>query len=272
MNDGTYNFEDTLLDPKDGNKKNDHEEATVISNGNDADRTFDATVISNKNNGTVPPPLKNSDDRSRQALPPEIPDGNRRAGICYNYHYIDNEPCPRCLDRTVQRVGLTDPFVCDFCGHDLTPIEETPEETAFNGAPVQPTQKRRGLRLALVISAAVVAMAVIVVGAMLIFSAEDETSENTKATEQQDAAATDRPTELKLSYGTWEGPQKYGMPNGQGTMRFTVKRLVSQFDPRATVAQPGDYLIGDYDSGQLISGQLYRTDGSTVYISTVIPK
>ena len=65
----------------------------------------------------------------------------------------------------------------------------------------------------------------------------------------------------QLSYGEWDGEIRLNQPHGQGTLTFTKQRLISQFDPQARVAHPGDYIIGEYDTGQLVRGRLYRTDG-----------
>lgn len=69
-----------------------------------------------------------------------------------------------------------------------------------------------------------------------------------------------------LSYGEWDGQFRYGQPDGNGTLKFSEQRLISQFDPKHTVARPGDYIIGEYDNGQLIHGRLYRTNGTTTDI------
>lgn len=68
-------------------------------------------------------------------------------------------------------------------------------------------------------------------------------------------------TATQLSYGEWDGEIRLNQPHGQGTLTFTKQRLISQFDPQARVAHPGDYIIGEYDTGQLVRGRLYRTDG-----------
>lgn len=75
--------------------------------------------------------------------------------------------------------------------------------------------------------------------------------------------------ETKLSYGIWTGEFLYDQPHGSGTLKYTQQRLISQFDPEHTVARPGDYIIGEFDNGQLLRGKLYRIDGTTVQIDIV---
>lgn len=80
----------------------------------------------------------------------------------------------------------------------------------------------------------------------------------TPAASPQDAAI-----ESQLSYGVWTGEIRYNQPHGSGTLKYTSRRLISQFDKEARVAHPGDYIIGEFDTGQLLSGRLYRTNGTT---------
>lgn len=94
-----------------------------------------------------------------------------------------------------------------------------------------------------------------------------------EATEQQGAPSAQRQINIPasqpenaLSYGEWDGQFRYGQPHGNGTLKFSERRLISMFDKKHTVAQPGDYIIGEYYNGQLIHGRLYRTNGTTTDI------
>ena len=60
-----------------------------------------------------------------------------------------------------------------------------------------------------------------------------------------------------LDYGTWSGAWKNGQPNGTGTMTYTKERLIDSRDPKKRVAQPGDYIIGEYSNGRLVQGKWY---------------
>ena len=67
------------------------------------------------------------------------------------------------------------------------------------------------------------------------------------------------PTESKgsLDYGKWSGAWKNGQPNGTGTMTYTKEHLIDSRDPKKRVAQPGDYIIGEFSNGRLVQGKWY---------------
>lgn len=139
-------------------------------------------------------------------------------------------------------------------------------------APKAPVDDRRKSRLTMIWILIVIALAVIA-GLIIIIIGRDRPTPNIVKEGSQSATYSATLTQKssensQLSYGTWTGEMRYGQPHGQGTLKYTEQRLVSQFDPNGTVARPGDYVIGEFDSGQLVSGKLYRTDGTTVDIAT----
>lgn len=140
--------------------------------------------------------------------------------------------------------------------------------------PVEVNDERRKSRLTMLWILIVIALAVIA-ALIIIIIGKDSNGPNIVKEGAQSASYTATLTKgnndsSQLSYGTWTGELRYGQPHGQGTLKYTEQRLISQFDPKGTVAHPGDYVIGEFDSGQLISGRLYRVDGSTVDIATGI--
>ena len=60
-----------------------------------------------------------------------------------------------------------------------------------------------------------------------------------------------------LDYGKWSGAWKNGQPNGTGTMTYTKEHLIDSRDPKKRVAQPGDYIIGEFSNGRLVQGKWY---------------
>lgn len=72
---------------------------------------------------------------------------------------------------------------------------------------------------------------------------------------------------LSFGYATWEGAAVNGKPDGKGKLTFQTKHRV--VNSRPDEANPGDYFIGTYDAGSLISGKLYDKDGNV--ITTIIP-
>lgn len=113
---------------------------------------------------------------------------------------------------------------------------------------------------------------VIILATLIVWISVDSTSSHSKPIQSFNSInslATDDASEL--SYGKWSGATKQGQPHGNGTLEFTSRRLVSQFDRKATVANPGDYVIGEYNNGQLLHGRLYRTNGTTTDILCTPP-
>ena len=61
----------------------------------------------------------------------------------------------------------------------------------------------------------------------------------------------------RLDYGKWSGAWKNGQPNGNGTMTYTKEHLIDSRDPKKRVAQPGDYIIGEFSNGRLVQGRWF---------------
>lgn len=79
-----------------------------------------------------------------------------------------------------------------------------------------------------------------------------------------------RPTEKKspvtsnhkLSYGTWTGGWKNGQPHGAGTLTYSTSRKIDSRDSKGRVAQPGEYIVGEWDNGHLVQGRWFKKDGT----------
>ncbi|TSA36049.1 MAG: TIR domain-containing protein [Porphyromonadaceae bacterium] len=55
----------------------------------------------------------------------------------------------------------------------------------------------------------------------------------------------------------YEGQMKAGKMHGNGTYQYASKQLISQYDPRERYAEPGDYIEGVWNKGELYYGTLY---------------
>lgn len=53
------------------------------------------------------------------------------------------------------------------------------------------------------------------------------------------------------------GEVKNNKPNGWGTVTFSASRLISEDDPKKTIAEAGDYFTGVWSDGKPQSGKLY---------------
>ena len=87
-------------------------------------------------------------------------------------------------------------------------------------------------------------------------AAEQARLDSIKAAEEA-AKSVKKVSKGSLDYGKWSGAWKNGQPNGTGTMTYTKEHLIDSRDPKKRVAQPGDYIIGEYSNGRLVQGKWY---------------
>ena len=87
-------------------------------------------------------------------------------------------------------------------------------------------------------------------------AAEQARLDSIKAAEEA-AKAVKKVSKGSLDYGKWSGAWKNGQPNGTGTMTYTKEHLIDSRDPKKRVAQPGDYIIGEFSNGRLVQGKWY---------------
>lgn len=65
-----------------------------------------------------------------------------------------------------------------------------------------------------------------------------------------------------LGYGTWTGNLRNGQPHGMGTMTYSTSHTIDSRDSRGRVAQPGEYIVGEWDNGHLVQGRWFKKDGT----------
>ena len=87
-------------------------------------------------------------------------------------------------------------------------------------------------------------------------AAEQARLDSIKAAEEA-AKSVKKVSKGSLDYGKWTGAWKNGQPNGTGTMTYTKERLIDSRDPKKRVAQPGDYIIGEFSNGRLVQGKWF---------------
>ena len=87
-------------------------------------------------------------------------------------------------------------------------------------------------------------------------AAEQARLDSIKAAEEA-AKSIKKVSKGSLDYGKWSGAWKNGQPNGTGTMTYTKERLIDSRDPKKRVAQPGDYIIGEFSNGRLVQGKWF---------------
>lgn len=82
------------------------------------------------------------------------------------------------------------------------------------------------------------------------------------------APEASRPQPAGPTCGTFSGTLKNGYPHGTGTLTFSVSRRIDSHDQQNRMAQPGDYLIGEWDNGHLIQARWY--DASNNLKETIV--
>lgn len=65
-----------------------------------------------------------------------------------------------------------------------------------------------------------------------------------------------------LGYAKFAGSMKNGQPHGQGRMTFTSSHLIDSRDSKGRIADAGDYVIGEWNNGNLVQGRWYGSDGN----------
>lgn len=64
---------------------------------------------------------------------------------------------------------------------------------------------------------------------------------------------------LDLGYAIYKGRIKNGLPHDEnGRMSFKEKYLIDKRDSQKRMAEPGDYIIGEYVDGKLVQGVWYN--------------
>lgn len=70
------------------------------------------------------------------------------------------------------------------------------------------------------------------------------------------------PASHSLGYGKWSGSWRNGQPHGSGTLTYSRSQRIDSRDMKGRVAQPGEYIIGEWDNGHLVQGRWFKNDGT----------
>lgn len=95
---------------------------------------------------------------------------------------------------------------------------------------------------------------------------EQKVAEKPKAAQKKETTAPTpqkASSEHKLGYGVWKGGWRNGKPHDtHGTMRYTEAHLIDSRDPKKRMAEPGDYIIGEWADGKLVQGVWYDSSNT----------
>lgn len=209
--------------------------------------------------------------------------------VRFRYGRCLNDECENCKSKTVIEIPARKDFVCPVCGKELH--ECPPPKKKSNGM-------LYGIIAAVVVIAGVVAWISLSGGndeyvvpeeekvATEVVTVEEslDTAEPEPVVEEvppvEDAKPENKPVENKpavstsrskdLGYATWKGALKNGQPNDEnGTMTYKESHRIDSRDPQARVAEPGDYIIGEFVDGKLVQG-IWYDKSNTVKGSIII--
>ena len=208
----------------------------------------------------------------------------------FRYGMCLNDECPCCKEKKLQQISMRKDFVCEECGKELREarppkrkpkwpifvgigavavviivlcvvlipggdrsevVESTPVENTDSMAAEAAEQARLDSIKALEEAAEAARLAEEAAAA-----AEQARLDSIKAAEEA-AKSVKKVSKGSLDYGKWSGAWKNGQPNGTGTMTYTKEHLIDSRDPKKRVAQPGDYIIGEFSNGRLVQGKWF---------------
>lgn len=124
----------------------------------------------------------------------------------------------------------------------------------------------------------------LIVGAIILFASKSDSKQKTIKTEQEVKQMPEKPTQAKpeevdkpekptttppgnqtktFSDGSkYVGEIKNGKMHGLGTYYYGERQLISQKDLKKRYAEKGDYLIGEFYEGNVVSGKLYDSQNN----------
>ncbi len=212
-----------------------------------------------------------------------------RYGICLN----DN--CEKCKSKEVQEIPARKDFVCQNpeCGK---PLRECPPPKKSNnmkllciisaavvvlggiGAAIafsgsgEETPKQEPVTVAPTDSDSIKAAKIAAENQRLKDSLAAIEAANAKKqavpTEKPASAPAPKPAKPAASsskdfgYATFKGTLKNGVPDDvNGRLIFNSSHVIDSRDPKARMAEAGDYVIGEFSEGHLVQGIWYDTDG-----------
>ena len=205
-----------------------------------------------------------------------------RYGLCLN----DN--CSKSKAKEIQQVNGRKEFVCEECGK---PLRECPPPRSWwnkNGKTLlgvfavvvvfgvgcflvmSPKSGRNAEPLANTVPEVIEEPSVTPIDSVL--TVEEQLAPVPEKKEAEPAKKTSVPVNnsLDLGYATYKGRVKSGVPHDEnGRMTFKEKHLIDKRDSQKRMAEPGDYIIGEYVNGKLVQGVWYN-EKNTVKGSIII--
>ena len=67
-----------------------------------------------------------------------------------------------------------------------------------------------------------------------------------------------------LPYGTYTGESKNGKPHGMGKLVYSKAMVINSHDPKKRMAQPGEYVQGQFVNGEITIGKHFDASGNLI--------
>ncbi|MBD5233968.1 MAG: hypothetical protein HDS65_07320 [Bacteroidales bacterium] len=223
---------------------------------------------------------------------------NRNEHLRYRYGICLNDSCEKCKSKEAQQIPARKDLVCESCGK---PLRECPPPKSFvqkygkyigigvaavviiggiatycllpskNGGSAEThvadsivdsisEAMNDSLRAKAYADSVKIAKADSIL--LVAENAKDEVKPQTTPAQPKPQTSASSSSSHRLSYGTWNGGMKNGQPHGNGTMTYSTSRTIDSRDPKGRVAQPGEYIVGEWDNGHLVQGRWFKNDGS----------
>jgi len=82
-----------------------------------------------------------------------------------------------------------------------------------------------------------------------------------KPVEQENTSPAVKKT-LNIKVNSYYGDVRNGKPDGKGRLTYSAHERISEYDTRETMSEPGDYLDGKWNNGELERGTLFDKEGN----------
>lgn len=204
----------------------------------------------------------------------------------YRYGICLNDNCQKCKNKEVQQIASRKDFLCEECGK---PLRECPPPKAgpnkmlisiiiaavvaigagigifleFSGgdtlepSPMDNVNAQSDCSLQLSDTVTIVKTDTVIEKEQMPVNEKTATKEKSQSTASVKSSGS-----VSLSYGKYSGSTQDGKPHGQGRMTFTSSHIIDSRDSKGRVAEAGDYVIGEWNNGNLVQGRWYGSDGN----------
>lgn len=95
-----------------------------------------------------------------------------------------------------------------------------------------------------------------------VAAGEGEESEETYAValDSADVKTLNGVGSVALSFGVYKGEVREGRPHGVGTLYYRKDHRISKYDGQERRAEPGDYIVGEFNKGELVQGKWFNVE------------